>query len=126
MAKRNYETMFIVKPALTAEEVQAKFELVKNTITKMGGEICAVNDMGIRKLAYIIEKCERGHYFVVYFQAEGTAIPELERIYKVTEDIIRTIVIKYEKQVEVKAWQAMVDKTNGVVAKKEVPANESN
>lgn len=113
MALRNYETMFIVKPTLTHEEVQAKFELVKNTITKMGGEISAVVEMGVRKLAYTIEKCERGYYFVIYFKAPGNAIPEMERIFKVTEDIIRHIAIKYEKQVEVKAWEDMVAKVNG-------------
>ena len=108
--KKCYETMFIVKPTLTAEEVASKLELVKNTITKQGGEISAVTEMGIRRLAYPIEKQNRGYYFVVYFQGEGNIIVELERIYKVTEDIIRTIVIKYEKKLELKAWQDMVNK----------------
>ena len=102
--------MFIVKPTLTGEELASKVELVKNTITKQGGEISATSDMGIRRLAYPIQKQNRGYYYVIYFQGEGNIIPELERIYKVTEDIIRTIVIKYEKKLELKAWEDMVNK----------------
>jgi len=47
---RHYETMFIVKPTLTQEEIQAQVDLVKTTIEKNGGEVKAKDDMGMRKL----------------------------------------------------------------------------
>jgi small subunit ribosomal protein S6 len=110
---RKYETMFIVQPTLTEEEIKQKIELVKDTLTKQGADIKAVDEMGMRELAYKIEKYERGYYTVIYFTAESSAIKELERIYGITEDIIRFNVINYVKQVEEKAWDNMVKKALG-------------
>lgn len=116
MTKRNpmkYETMFIVKPTLTEEELKAKVDLIKSAIEKQGASVDAVWEMGSRQLAYKIKKFERGFYVVIYFTAEGSAIRELERIYRINEDIIRFIIIKYAKQVEVAAWENMVKKAKG-------------
>jgi small subunit ribosomal protein S6 len=104
---RHYETMFIVKPTLTEEETQAQIATVKENIAKNGGEIVAVEDMGTRNLAYEIEKQKRGYYYVIYFKAPTDAITELERNYRVNEEIIRFIFIKYESKSEVKQWEAM-------------------
>jgi len=104
---RHYETMFIVKPTLTEEETVAQFETVKANIEKNGGEIVSVDDMGTRNLAYEIEKHKRGHYYVIYFKSPSESITELERNYRVNENIIRFIFIKYEKTNEIKQWTAM-------------------
>ncbi|MEA2051107.1 MAG: 30S ribosomal protein S6 [Campylobacterota bacterium] len=104
---RHYETMFIVKPTLTEEETVAQIETVKSNIEKNGGEIVAVDDMGTRNLAYEIQKQKRGYYYVVYFTAPSEAILELERNYRVNEDIIRFIFIKYESKTEITQWTAM-------------------
>jgi small subunit ribosomal protein S6 len=114
-----YETMFVLKPTLTPEETQAKIQMIKDVLTSQGAEICASEDWGSKKLAYKVEKHDRGYYYITYFKAEGKSILELERVYKVTEDIIRFMTLKYEKKVEVKAWNQMVDKANG---KKSAPA----
>ena len=110
---RKYETMFIVKPTLTEDEIKARIEFVKDTLAKQGADIKAVEDMGMRELAYNIEKHARGYYTVLYFTAEANAIKELERVYGITEDIIRFNVVKYEKQVETAAWDNMVKKALG-------------
>ena len=106
---RHYETMFIVKPTLTEEETQAQIDLVKANIEKNGGEIVAVDDMGSRPLAYEIEKNKRGYYYVVYFKAPTASILELERTYRINEEILRFIFIKYEKKKEIAAWTKMSD-----------------
>ena len=108
-----YETMFVLKTTLTPEETQAKIQLFKDLIVAQGGEIAGVEDWGNKKLAYKVQKFDRGYYFVCYFKAPGKAILELERVYKVTEDVIKFMTLKYTKKVETKAWQAMVDKANG-------------
>jgi small subunit ribosomal protein S6 len=115
--------MFILKPTLTPEETQAKIEAIKNIITSTEGEISAVEDMGTRPLAYEIEKQKRGYYYVIYFKTDASHIAELERNYRINEDIIRFIVVKYESKTEQKAWQGMVDKANKKVADKK-PAEE--
>jgi small subunit ribosomal protein S6 len=114
-----YETMFVLKPTLTTEETQAKIQMIKDVLTAQGAEICASEDWGSKKLAYKVEKHDRGYYYITYFKAEGKSILELERVYKVTEDVIKFMTLKYEKKVEVKAWNQMVDKANG---KKNAPA----
>lgn len=109
---RHYETMFILKPTLTEEETKAQIEVVKSNIEKNGGEIVACDDMGTRQLAYEIEKNKRGYYFVSYFKAPGSAILELERNYRINENILRFIFIKYENKKEVAAWESMSSDAN--------------
>lgn len=106
---KHYETMFILKPTLTEEETKAQIELVKANIEKNGGEIVACDDMGSRQLAYEIEKNKRGYYFVIYFKSPTNAILELERNYRINEQILRFIFIKYENKKEVAAWTKMSD-----------------
>ncbi len=106
---KHYETMFIVKPTLTEEETVAQIEAVKTLITKNGGEIVACDDMGSRPLAYEIEKQKRGYYFVAYFKGEPSSLKEIERNYRINENIIRFIFIKYESKKEIAAWTKMSD-----------------
>ena len=96
MAQNLYETMFVLKPTLTPEETQARINFVKEVITSQGGEIVAVDEWGSRKLAYKVEKFDRGYYYIAYFKAEGKAILELERVYTITEDVIKHMIVKQE------------------------------
>ena len=106
---KHYETMFIIKPTLTEEETVAQIDLVKATIEKNGGEIVACDDMGSRNLAYEIEKNKRGYYFVAYFKGAPAGILEIERNYRINENILRFIFIKYENKKEIAAWTKMSD-----------------
>ncbi len=116
---RHYETLFVLKPTLTEEETKEKFEFIKNVIENNGGEIVATEDVGVRKLAYPIQKFERGHYFIIYFKAPSETVRELERIYRITEDIIRFLTIKYETNKDIKAWEKMVERAKKHSGKKE-------
>ena len=106
---RHYETMFIVKSTLTDEETQAEIATVKANIEKNAGTIVSCDEMGSRNLAYEIDKQKRGYYYVIYFTAPSESITELERNYRVNENIIRFIFIKSESKTEVKHWTAMSD-----------------
>jgi small subunit ribosomal protein S6 len=113
---KKYELMYIIKPTLTEDEIKSRIAFIAETLTKNGATIDGVTDMGVRDLAYKIEKHQRGYYVVVYYTAPGAANQELERVIGITEDIIRFIVIKYEKKVELEAWENMVKKANGLPA----------
>ena len=104
---KHYETMFIVKPTLTDEETAAQIDLVKANIEKNGGEIVVCDDMGSKQLAYEIEKNKRGHYYLIYYKAPTASILELERNYRINENILRFIFIKYENKKEIAAWTKM-------------------
>ena len=110
---RRYETMFILNPTFTEEEQTAQVEAVRAILVKHDAVIKAEHNMGVRNLAYAINKFDRGYYHVIYFEAPTAAINFLEKFYKVTESIFRFIVVKYENQSEIKAWETMVKKASG-------------
>lgn len=122
---RHYEVLFILKPTLTEDEAKTKLDFVKEVITKNGGEIASVVEMGTRKLAYTIKKYDRGNYFVIYFTAPADLIAELVRNLRITEEIIRFLTVKYENKLEVSAWEKL---SKGIkfseIAKKERPQKE--
>ena len=104
---RHYELLFILKPTLTEDEVKVKADFIKEIITKNGGEIASVVEMGTRKLAYKIDKYERGTYFVIYFKAPTQLIAELVRNLRRTEEVIRFLPVKYENKKEIAAWDKL-------------------
>ena len=104
---RHYELLFILKPTLTEDEVKVKADFIKEIITKNGGEIASVVEMGTRKLAYQIDKYERGTYFVIYFKAPTQLIAELVRNLRITEEVIRFLPVKYENKKEIAAWDKL-------------------
>ncbi len=105
---KHYELLFVIKPTLTEEETKAKFDFIKEVMEKNSCEIKVVKDMGVRKLAYEIEKFERGHYFVVYYTATPSSLEEILRNLRLTEEIIRFLNVKFDKKKEVAQWDKLV------------------
>ncbi len=118
---RHYENLVIVKPTLTEEETKSQIAAIEDVITSNGGEIKICNDMGIRKLAYPIEKNARGYFYVIYFTMEPKNIAEIERRYRINEELLRFVTIKYDSKREVKAWDDLVAKTEKLSAKAPAP-----
>jgi len=124
---RNYENLVIVKPTFTAEEIQASIKAIEEVITSNGGEIAATSPMGMRKLAYPIEKNERGYYHVIYYSIAPASISEIERRFRINEDLLRFVTIKYDTNREILAYNGLVEKAKKaaeVPAKVETPAVE--
>jgi len=125
---RNYENLVIVKPTLTAEEIQASVKAIEEVITSNGGEIATTDSMGMRKLAYPIDKNERGYFHVIYYTIAPSAITEIERRFRINEELLRFVTIKYDTNREVIAFNQLVakaQKKNEVPAKVETPAVET-
>jgi small subunit ribosomal protein S6 len=98
---KTYETLFIIKPDLEESETTKAITIIQDVITAGGGTISKVDQWGKRPLAYEIQKKREGYYVLLYFQCPPTAITELNRRYKLTDTIIRHMVIQLpEKQVE--------------------------
>ncbi|MCZ6103651.1 30S ribosomal protein S6 [Campylobacter ureolyticus] len=104
---KHYEVLFILKPTLTEDEIKERVDFVKEIITKNDGEVASVIEMGARKLAYTIDKYERGVYFVIYFTAPTSLIEELVRNLRYNEDVIRFLTVKYENKKEIAAWEKL-------------------
>lgn len=116
---RHYELLVVVKPTLTVEELQAKLNYLKEILEKNGAVISATLEMGTRKLAYQIDKFERGTYVVFYFTSPTAAIAEVERLIRITEEFIRFMTVKFENQKELRFWNKQVEK---IAKKGDAPA----
>ena len=94
---RKYETIFITRPNLTEEDFTALVEKFKELITKHGA-VESVEDWGVKKLAYPTDFINEGHYVLINFTAPVTFPAELERIYGITDGILRSIVVNKEEK----------------------------
>lgn len=90
---RSYEVMYIVKTMdeQATEEVISKFE---NLITKNGGTVEKTDRWGKRRLAYEIQDCRDGFYVLVNFTAEPAVILELDRVMKITDEVLRHMIVR--------------------------------
>jgi len=92
---RPYELLFIVKPDLDEEKTEAVLEKFTALIEKEGGEIIKVDKWGKRKLAYEIDKKWReGFYILVHFNGEPAVASELDRVMKISDEIIRHLITR--------------------------------
>ena len=92
-----YETIFVIDASLEEEKITALVEKFKSLISD-AGEIEAVDEWGKRRLAYPIDDKNEGYYVLVQFSAKPDFPQELERIYRITDGIMRDIVIKKEEK----------------------------
>ncbi|MBW5448786.1 30S ribosomal protein S6 [Cohnella sp. CFH 77786] len=90
---RNYELMYIIRPDVEAETVQAVTEKFQGIIAN-GGEIAKHDVWGKKRLAYEINKHREGTYVLVQFKAPASVVAELERVLKITDEVIRHMVTK--------------------------------
>lgn len=91
--KSSYETMFIVDSSKGEDAVAATVAKFKSLI-EANGEIETFNEWGKRKLAYPINDLTEGYYVLVDYKAETSFVAELERIFNITEDIMRSMTVK--------------------------------
>lgn len=98
----SYETLFVIDPDLSEEATKALIEKFTKLIAD-NGEVLEVNEWGKRKLAYLINDKSEGYYVLVNFNGAPTLPSELERIFGITEGILRSIVIRHEETKTAKA-----------------------
>ncbi len=92
-----YEVMFIIEAALEDDKKQAAIEMVKEIIAA-DGEVGKVEVWGMRRLAYPIQKKNEGYYVVIQFVGKPELPKELDRRLKISDSIIRHIIINKEEK----------------------------
>ena len=104
MAKisEKYEVMYIINPNVGEEGIAALVEKFKALI-EQNGTIEEMEVMGKRKLAYDINYISEGYYVLVNFKGVATLPSELERIFGITEGILRSIIIRLDEEKTAKA-----------------------
>tara|TARA_R110000868_G_scaffold411739_1_gene708392 strand:+ start:6607 stop:6990 length:384 start_codon:yes stop_codon:yes gene_type:complete len=96
MSKNNYELTYIINPVLEEDNVKAAVEKINKLITDNGGEIEEVEEWGLRKFAYDIDKKGNGYYINAYFTAPATTIAVIERYMRIEDEYMRYLTLKYD------------------------------
>ena len=93
----NYEVMFVIDPAIEDDKTEATIEAVKGIIAAEG-EVGNADVWGMKKLAYPIQKKTEGYYVVIEFKAQPTLPAELDRRLKISDNVIRHIIINKDEK----------------------------
>ena len=92
-----YELMVILNPELSEEETEGTLQRLQDIIREGEGEVSNLDKWGKRRLAYEVKKFREGYYAVLNFKAAPAVAAELERIIKITDNIIRCMLIRDER-----------------------------
>jgi small subunit ribosomal protein S6 len=106
-----YEIMLIIRPDVETEGQQEILDGLSSVIAKNEGTVDTVLDWHKRRLAYEIDKHKDGYYYLVYFSAPGTIIPEIEHYFRVTDTVIRYMIVRADE----KEYAAAADKAKAAV-----------
>ena len=92
-----YETVFILTPVLSDDQMKETVEKFKNVLTDNGGTIENEENWGLRKLAYPIENKNTGFYTLIEFEGEPTIVAKLETAFRRDEKVIRFLTFRLDK-----------------------------
>lgn len=92
-----YETVFIMTPVLSDQQMKETVEKFKGILTAAGAEIVNEEEWGLKTMAYPIQKKSTGFYALLEFKADPTVVAKLEVAYRRDERIIRYLTVKLEK-----------------------------
>ncbi|MDB2414331.1 30S ribosomal protein S6 [Rickettsiales bacterium] len=92
-----YESTFIVRQDVSPQEVDKVTENFEKVLGKFKAKLVRKEFWGLRSLAYKVKKCKKGYYTMLCVDASAEAIDELQRQYKLSEDVIRSLTVKVEE-----------------------------
>ena len=92
-----YETVFILTPVLSDDQMKETVEKFKSVLTDNGGNIENEENWGLRKLAYPIENKNTGFYTLIEFEGEPTIVGKLETAFRRDEKVIRFLTFRLDK-----------------------------
>ncbi len=95
-----YEHIFIARPDISPAQMETLLEETKTLIEEKGGKAGKTEYWGLRNLAYRINKSRKGHYGLIDIDAEPAVIDELDRLQRLSEDIIRHMTVRVEEHNE--------------------------
>ena len=95
-----YEAIFIIDPTLSDEQTTAIVEKYKAVITREGGEVSDVDVWEPKRLMYNVKGFREGRYVVVNFTGAATSKNELDRIFRISDDVLRFLIIKQDPRAD--------------------------
>lgn len=103
---RRYETTYILRPNLGEDQITEIIDRTNDIIKNDGGTIINLNRWGLKTLAYEIKKEKQGHYVYFDYTAHGSTVEEMERIFRIDDQILRFLTIKLADSID----QETIDK----------------
>ncbi len=91
---KKYEVMYIIRPTLDSDAIKKLVADINAVLTAQQATISELKEIGLKDLAYEIEKHKKGYYVWLLVDASAEAVKELDRVINITEDIIRHIIVK--------------------------------
>lgn len=91
-----YEIMFVVRPDMEEAEIKKTAETMKKVLTDSKAKILEEKSMGQRELAYEVKKFTTGYYYLFVVEADVAAEQEFNRVARISESLLRHIVVKVE------------------------------
>jgi len=90
-----YESVVIINPNAEEQKIKALIKKISDLINK-NGKVESVEELGKKKLAYEVKKNKEGYYVLFNFESKPSEISEIERNYKITDEIMKFIVVRKE------------------------------
>jgi len=109
VAKNLYETIFVLHPELTEEDVEANIQSTVQLLEGKGAEIIRIDRGGKRRLAYVMRKQRYGYYNLIHFRATPEPLPELERMYRLSERVLRYLTVRFDKEEQLTGFTRVPD-----------------
>jgi small subunit ribosomal protein S6 len=91
-----YESVFLVRPDVSAQQVEALAQSFNDAVSEKGGSITKVEHWGLRNLAYRIKKNRKAYYVLFNIDAPASAVHDLERTMRLSEDVLRSMTIRVD------------------------------
>jgi len=93
-----YESMYILKPDMEEEKKDALVKRFSDIVVNNGGNVEKIDERGKKRLAYPIQYINDGYYVLMNFEADPALPAELERNYKISDDVLRFMVINLDEK----------------------------
>ncbi len=97
---RRYETIYILRPTLSEDEVTAVIDNANTIITSDGGQIISLDKWGLKTLAYLIKKETQGYYVYCDYATEPANVTEMERKFRIDESVMKYMTVKLADSID--------------------------
>ena len=97
---RRYETLFIVNPESSDEDLKAVATKIKGVVTSMNGIVASYDEQGKKKLAYSVKKHDKGYYVLMDYVGSADIVSELERNMRLDDRVLKYLTVKLADQVD--------------------------
>ncbi len=126
---RRYETIYILRPTLSEDEINTLIESTNTVLGTDAGQIISLDKWGLRKLAYLIKKEAQGYYIFCDYATDPKNVAEMERKFRIDDAVMKYMTVKLadsitEEEIEAARGEHEAAKAAAVAAEEEVAEDD--